>query len=58
MITHHCRACGIEKYEEGLFKCDWCSGYFCGLHFDIHEDGCDGCLYIISEDYQYIWRYP
>lgn len=57
-ILTHCRACGVEKEEEALFKCDWCGCRFCGLHFDMHEDGCDQCLYIIPEEFKPTWRYP
>lgn len=43
MIETHCRACGVYKLEYCLNKCDYCCCYFCGLHFIISEDKCDGC---------------
>ena len=43
-ILTHCRACGVEKEEEVLFKCDWCGGRFCGLHYYSYEELCFECF--------------
>lgn len=40
----HCRTCGYELEHYGLNMCDWCSCYFCGLHYIHDENICDNCF--------------